>query len=133
MKKILLLLATSLLLVGCGGGSDSTPPAVSEKIFILDQNGFSVSGLEYSCNGVDFFTTQNDGSLIFFPGERCELTLNRPIVDSVIDDLFIVDEFFSPVVGLDFNCANGDIGLTDQNGHFYFDNVYSPDVCSLFF
>jgi len=133
MKKILLFLAMSLLLVGCGGGSDSTPVVASEKVFILDQNGFSVAGLEYTCNGVDFFTTQNDGGLIFFPGEKCELTLSAPLVDSVIDDLFIVDAFQVPLVSLNYNCANGDIGLTDQNGHFYFDNVYSPDVCSLFF
>lgn len=136
MKRNLILIGaifSLLTFTGCGGGSSTEYSTdVKDTIYLVDSEGFSVSGIDYVCDDNIVYTTGYDGSMSFYPGDTCSLYLDYPIVDSEIDSLQLLYYDDRGVQDLEYDCVNGDFGFTDFNGGFYFDNVYSNDTCTFF-
>ena len=105
------------------------------KLYLVDQNGLSLSGISYSCdNGRHFERTKENGAFYFYDYENCILEFDFPFekndLDSIVDNLFIEDNLGDGVRGIEYFCKNGDEGLTDEKGHFYFDNEEKDDICT---
>ena len=135
MKKRFILFITFLAVftfVGCDGYEDRGYYDDENRLYLIDQHGFAVSNIRYTCdNGKHFEKTSRNGAFYFFDNEDCDLQLDIRDVDSRIDNLFIEDSVGDGVEGIRYFCDNGDEGRTDRNGHFYFDNVERDDICTL--
>jgi len=138
MKKIVIFLVTFLALftfVGCDGYDEYSDRGYYDdenRLYLVDQDGFAVSNIRYTCDdGRAFERTSRDGAFFFFDNEDCELELDIRDVDSRVDSLFIEDNLGEGIEGVKYFCDNGDEGRTDRNGHFYFDNEERNDVCTL--
>lgn len=136
MKKTIFMtilgLVSALVMTGCGGSSSTQDYVedIKEISFLVDQDGYSVSGIDYDCVSGGG-TTANDGSFFFYPGERCTFYLDLPTVDSTIDILHLEDTV-GGLVDVEYICENGDFGYTNDLGRFNFDNLYADDECDFF-
>jgi len=133
MKKNLIVVFAFIALFifsGCDGYRDGYYND-ENRFYLIDQDGFSVSGVPYSCDsGRTYEVTNRDGAFYFYDGDNCDLELKIRTVDSRIDKLFIEDSL-GGVEGIRYFCDNGDEGRTDRYGHFYFENRERDDMCTL--
>jgi len=128
MKKITgLALAgvTLFALNGCGGGGgDYVPPPPSDEtyLFLVDNGGFAVADVHYSCvnsfgDFIGDFYTRYDGRFLFRPGEDC--TFDFIGYDGTPgDELYIEDDLQNPKEGIPYTCFGGDFGRTFADGSF---------------
>ena len=131
MKKFMSMLLAGVAIVvlsGCGGGGDYYEEAI--KFHLIDQNGFGVGDILYTCDGVHYDVTDGSGGFYFYPYDDCSLELEFPIVDSLIDDLFIIDDNGFAIQDIYYECTSGLFGYTDFYGYFEFDNIYATDTCT---
>ena len=133
MKKNIIitgLLSSALMLGGCGGsdGGNYIPPPVIEPslitLFLVDQNGFSVSGVPYKCDSMAFSEyTLNNGEFSFYAGENCYFDFlgfkgnynNDPYVDDII---YIVSDINTGAGDVAFDCQSFGSGITYPDGSF---------------
>ncbi len=120
---------SALVLSGCGGGS-SDYNETEIRFHLVDQDGFGVSDILYTCDGINYDVTDGSGGFYFYPGDACSLELAFPIVDSLNDNLFIIDDDGFSVQGIYYECTSGWDGYTDIDGYFEFDNVFEDDICT---
>ena len=120
-------LAATMILSGCGGSTVEEYIPDQEILYLVDQDGYAVAGIQYDCT-LTSGETGNDGSFLLYPGELCTLFLDYPVVDSTIDILHIEDRV-GGIRDVEYICENGNFGRTDDLGRFNFDNIYEDDIC----
>ena len=84
--KYLVLPASTLLLIGCGGGSTSpgSTAAATGEAFYVDS---AVSGVDYSC-GANSGVTGSRGEFTFEAGQNCTFSLDKiKLRDVTVDQL----------------------------------------------
>ena len=127
-------------LSGCGssGGGDyyAPPPPVNNEttLFLIDMDGFSASGVEYTCVNsfgdiLGPFYTKANGEFTFEPGENCTFELIG-FDGTPADPLFIESDIGQPKEGIPYDCLGGDFGLTDLAGSF---DYVLDDSCTFTF
>lgn len=143
MKRfsILAILAVSALgLSGCGGGGGDggyvppPPPIAATTLFLIDQDGYSLGGVPYSCDSGGGVTAPN-GEFTFYPPDNCTfdfLGLDgnydfNPYVDDIIH---IVDDLDNGAGGVVYDCASFGASTTFGDGSFYYD---MDDICTFYF
>ena len=131
-KRILLLgavLSISAILTGCGTDDVVDDVAPKDAIYVIDQNGQSVGGIPYTCIDGNNGVTDGNGAFYFWVGTKCDLELDVPVADSLVDILHLEDDY-GTVEGVNYICDNGDFGQTNSAGIFNFDNTNNIDVCT---
>ena len=78
----LVLPASTLLIVGCGGGSATDTPVATGQAFYIDS---AVSGVDYSCGAHSGVTGQN-GEFTFEVGHDCTFSLDKIKLRNVAAD-----------------------------------------------
>ncbi len=132
MKKFIFLSITIfavLALNGCGSSSDDYYND-EIKYHVVDQDGYGVADIRYTCDGNSVELTDGSGGFYFYPNDDCTLQLELRIVDSTVDDLYIEDDGGAGISGIKYECTSGTFGCTESNGHFEFDNVGEADYCT---
>ena len=132
MKKLLFLFISAvavLALSGCGSSSDNYYDD-EIKYHVVDQDGYGVADIRYTCNGNTVELTDGSGGFYFYPNDDCTLQLELRIVDSTVDDLYIEDNAGAGVSNIYYTCESGTFGRTERDGHFEFDNVGGTDYCT---
>ncbi len=130
MKKRVLILISAiavLLLNGCGSGTDYYDDEI--RFHLVDQDGYGVADIRYTCDGETVYRTDGSGGFYFYPNDDCSLELDIT-VDSTEDDLFIENDAAVGVADIPYECTSGLFGRTDRDGHFEFDNVDGSDICT---
>ena len=131
MKKftgLLVVVVSSLVLSGCGGGSSDTRPL--DVNYLTDDFGDGVNGIYYECtSGYSGYTGDigGNGDFDFDPnGDECDFDLYGMTID-----LYIMDEF-GGVNGLPYDCfPSGIFGTTGDfidDGGFDYD---TDDICTI--
>ncbi len=130
MKKGLIIasLAAAAFLSGCGGGGgggNPPPPVTETTLFLIDQDGYSLGGVPYSCDSGSGVTAPN-GEFTFYPPDDCIFDFtgfdgnydNDPYVDDII---YIVDDLDDGKGGIDYDCYSFGAGTTYGDGSFDYD------------
>ncbi len=129
MKKFILLMVSAvavLALSGCGSSNYYDDYDEEIRYHLVDQDGYGVSDIRYTCDGGTVEVTDGSGGFYFYPNNDCSLQLDIT-VDSTQDDLYIENNAGRGVSNIPYECTSGLFGRTDRDGHFEFDNVYSED------
>lgn len=141
MQKLSLLFSSFFLILGlnsCGNSHDDL-----YTLFLVDEKGFSYSGVPYRCDSMrDWERTDFNGEFSFYPNESCTfdfLGLDGNYNDgSVFDDIVrIVDYKEYGKGGIEYDCFNfssrtyyGDEFFTPyMDGSFEYD---SDDQCRFY-
>lgn len=122
---------------GCGGGGGDSyvpPPSVAgATLFLIDQNGFSLGGIPYTCDSGSGVTAPN-GEFTFYPPDNCTFDFlgyngnytNDPFVDDII---YIVDDLDVGKGGIPYDCRSFGGSTTFGDGSFDYD---IDDVCTFY-
>lgn len=133
MKRFMFLMVWTvavLALSGCGSSSEYDD---ERRYHLVDQDGYGVSDVRYTCNGETVHLTDASGGFYFYNNDDCSLQLKLSRVDSQEDDLYIEKDSGKGVKNIKYECESGLFGRTDKNGHFEYDNVYGEDICTFQF
>jgi len=132
------LLLVSIFFSGCGSSNDSgyiPPPPIEPDLitlFLVDQNGYSLAGVPYKCDSMEFPQyTPNNGEFSFYAGENCSFDFlgfngnynNDPYSDNII---YIVSDINSGAGDVEFDCSSFGSGITYPDGSFDYDK---DDAC----
>jgi hypothetical protein len=137
VKKFMSMLfagVATLVLSGCGGGSSDNPEAVLDVYYLTDDFGFGVNGVPYDCESGYFGDTGDggsDGDFDFDPrGDSCYFDLSV-----VTDELYIEDENYNGVAGLDYICSPSTkiLSTTENFGWLEYFDTLNDTSCTIYF
>jgi len=140
MKKLMGLVLAGVAvfaLSGCGGGDDYYYYYEDDltTLFLIDQDGFSLGDVPYSCDGGRTYYTRSNGEFSFYPREECTFDFDGYIGnyedDPITDDIiYIVDYLDYGKGGIPYECASFGVGSTYSDGSFDYDE---NDECVFYF
>ena len=137
------LISASILFNGCGGSDDNVyvspvvPSPSLVTLFLIDQNGFSLAGVPYKCESMEFPEyTPNNGEFSFYAGENCSFDFldfngnynNDPYAGD--DIIYIVSDLNTGAGDIAFDCNSFGSGITYPDGSFDYNR---NDSCSFYF
>jgi hypothetical protein len=130
MKKFMFLvvsLVAVFALSGCGGDSDDYNDYDDKRKFhLVDQDGYGISDIKYTCDGDRVRVTDGSGGFYFYPNDHCTFELDIAL-DLEEDRLYIANDDYRSVGGVPYTCTSGLAGQTDRDGYFKF---YEGDICT---
>jgi hypothetical protein len=129
MKKILFILISAIAIFSLNGCDSGTDYDDEIRFHLVDQEGYGVSDIRYTCDGETIEKTDGSGGFYFDLNTDCSLQLDIT-VNSTEDKLFIENDDGIGVRDIAYECTSGLFGRTDRDGHFEFDNVAESDICT---
>jgi len=130
MRSILFIFFSIIAILSINGCSTGTNYHDNEiRFHLVDQDGYGVSDIRYTCDGETVEITDGSGGFYFYPNDDCSLQLDIT-VNSTEDTLYIENNDGIGVEDIPYECTSGLFGRTDRDGHFEFDNIDESDICT---
>ncbi len=123
-----------IVLSGCGGGSSDSYETALDVNYLTDDFGDGVNGVPYDCTSGYYGSTGDggsDGDFSFDPtGDSCYFDLSV-----VFLELYIEDENYNGVAGLDYVCSpvTEILSTTGNSGWLEYFDTSNDSSCTIYF